>query len=145
MGAKTRLTLIKQVDNRVDAAIALPTNPDIVTGEVLDIGVPVGVIEPSLGMCVRKSGRTTCLTVGEVDTLDLTVRVSYDYNTALFIDQIGIQPVKPDKFSEGGDSGSAILNEENRLVALLFAGDETGYTIANNFGDVMELLEVEPL
>jgi hypothetical protein len=142
-GAKTRLVTVKEVYNTVDCAIASPVSPDVVSDEIIDIGVPEGTTVPSIGLKVRKSGRTSCLTHGEIDTVDLTVRVMYDYKTALFKDQIGIQPVEG-KFSAGGDSGSAILAEdEPKIVGLLFAGDESGYTIANQIQNVMAELNVE--
>jgi len=143
-GAKTRLILTKEAYNEVDAAVARPAELEWVKDEIIDIGTPEGVVEPQLGMKVQKSGRTTCHTTGEIDTVELTVRVQYGYNNALFIDQIGIQPDEG-KFSDGGDSGSAILDMDGRLVGLLFAGDQTGYTIANQISKVMEALEVDVL
>jgi hypothetical protein len=141
-GAKTRLVTVKEVYNTVDCAVASPVSPDVVSDEIIDIGVPQGVVTPQVGLKVRKSGRTTCLTHGEIDTVDLTVRVMYDYKTALFKDQIGIQPIEG-KFSAGGDSGSAIIAEdEPKIVGLLFAGDESGYTIANQIQNVMDELNV---
>jgi hypothetical protein len=143
LGAKTRLVTVKEVYNTVDCAIASPVSPDVVSDEVIDIGVPQDVTVPTVGLRVKKSGRTTCLTHGEIDTVDLTVRVMYDYKTALFKDQIGIQPTEG-KFSSGGDSGSAIVAEdEPKIVGLLFAGDESGYTIANKIQNVMDELNVE--
>jgi hypothetical protein len=47
---------------------------------------------------------------------------------ATFDDQIEIEGDGPDAFCAGGDSGSLILDEDNRAVALLFAGTETGGT-----------------
>jgi len=141
-GAKTRLVTVKEVYNTVDCAIASPISPNVVSDDVIDIGVPQGVVMPQVGLKVKKSGRTTCLTHGEIDTVDLTVRVMYDYKTALFRDQIGIQPSQG-LFSSGGDSGSAIVTEdEAKLVGLLFAGSNTGYTIANKIQNVMEELNV---
>jgi len=140
--AKTRLVPVKEVYNTVDCAVASPVSPSVVSDEILDIGVPSGVASPEIGLKVRKSGRTTCLTHGVIDTVNLTVRVSYEYKTALFRDQIGIQPSQG-LFSSGGDSGSAIVTEDGaKLVGLLFAGSNTGYTIANKIQNVMEELNV---
>ena len=141
-GARTRLVLTKEVYNEVDAAIASPLDPSLVEEEIIDVGAPKGLADAVLGMRVQKSGRTTCKTVGIVDTVDLTVRVSYDYNTAVFVDQIGIQP-EGGKFSDGGDSGSAILDMDANLIGLLFAGDDSGYTIANKIGKVFDALGVK--
>jgi hypothetical protein len=136
------LVTVKEVYNTVDCAIASPVSPDAVSDEIIDVGVPGGIADPQIGLKVKKSGRTTCLTHGEIDTVDLTVRVMYDYKTALFKDQIGIQPTEG-KFSDGGDSGSAIVAEdEPKIVGLLFAGDPSGYTICNRIQNVMDELNV---
>lgn len=141
-GAKTRLTMINTTTNLVDAAIAAPISPEMVSAEIIDIGTPVGITDPTLGMSVMKSGRTTCLTHGKVDTVDLTIKVSYGTGkTALFVNQIGIQPDEG-KFSAGGDSGSAILDTKKQLVGLLYAGDDSGYTIANRISDVFDALTI---
>jgi hypothetical protein len=141
-GAETRLVAVKEAYNTVDCAVASPVSPDVVSDEIIDVGVPEGVVTPQVGLKVRKSGRTTCLTHGEIDTVDLTVRVSYDSKTALFRDQMGIQPAEG-KFSDGGDSGSAIVAEdEPKIVGLLFAGDSSGYTIANRIENVLAELNV---
>jgi len=43
--------------------------------------------------------------------------------------------------SAGGDSGSLVLDEENRAVGLLFAGSEK-YTIINQINHVLDQLGV---
>ena len=63
--------------NYADAAIARPISPDVVSSEVLDIGVPTGVTTVALGMRVVKSGRTTGKTSGEVVQVGATLWISY--------------------------------------------------------------------
>lgn len=43
--------------------------------------------------------------------------------------------------SQGGDSGSAVLDENNRLVGLLFAGSDNS-TIINRIEHVFSALDV---
>jgi S1-C subfamily serine protease len=91
-------------------------------------------------MKVKKSGRTTGLTHGIIEQVDVTVRVNFGAGkTALFRDQL-----LAGAMSQGGDSGSAVLNEKNELVGLLFAGS-SNTTIFNRIQNVMELLDVEIL
>ena len=125
------------MENYVDAAIAKPLDESNVLGEILEIGVPVGLEIGSLGMKIQKSGRTTGLTKGEITQIDVMVNVQYgEGKTALFVNQL-----MAGAMSSGGDSGSAVLDMDKNLVGLLFAGSEET-TIINNMHHVLELLEV---
>ena len=141
-GSKTRLKAarnagIQASDNLVDAAIALPLNPDDVKNEILNIGTISGQAEGTMGMEIQKSGRTTGHTKGTIEQIDVTVQVSYGANkTAVFVDQL-----MAGAMSEGGDSGSAVLDMDNKLVGLLFAGSTTS-TIINRIQNVFNLLQV---
>ncbi len=124
-------------DNLVDAAIAKPLRDDDISEDILEIGNINGIVEGELGMPVKKSGRTTGLTSGEITQVDVTVTVSYgDNKTALFTDQL-----MAGAMSQGGDSGSAVLTVDNKLTGLLFAGSETT-TIINRIGNVFTALNV---
>jgi hypothetical protein len=90
-----------------------------------------------VGLAVKKQGRTTGLTTGEVSGINATVTVSYgSVGTARFVNQIVITP---GTFSAGGDSGSLIVtaDENKNPVGLLFAGSDT-HTIANPIGLVLD-------
>ena len=138
-GSGVQLQAIEQqpAENLVDAAIARPLNPDDVKDEILNIGVPQGVVEAELGMAIRKSGRTTGFTTGEIQQVDVTVNVQYGQGRiATFTDQL-----MAGAMSQGGDSGSAVLDEHNNLVGLLFAGSDTS-TILNRIQNVFSELGV---
>ncbi len=139
IGSRHRLSAFQESPgtNLVDAALALPTSPDVVDKEILKIGVPRGVHEATLGTAVQKSGRTTGHTTGRITQIDVTVQVAYGTRTATFTDQ-----VMAGAMSAGGDSGSAVLDEEGYVVGLLFAGSETT-TIINPIQAVMDALGVE--
>ena len=79
------------------------------------------------GETVFKVGRTTGPTKGRVTAFALdNVVVDYDAGNLRFDDQIEIEGAAGRPFSDGGDSGSLIVNGDMRAVALLFAGSESG-------------------
>lgn len=142
LGSKTRLQSRKlsetqAEDNLVDCAIAKPLEKDFVKNEILNIGKIAGIAEGALGMSVKKSGRTTGLTTGTITQIDVTVSVSYGSNkTATFVDQL-----MAGNMSAGGDSGSAVLDTDNNIVGLLFAGSSSS-TIFNRIQNVFSALNV---
>ena len=87
----------------------------------------VGDVFVDGGARVAKLGRTTGLTRGRVTAFEIdNVNVNFDLGTLRFDNQIEIEGDGTDPFSGGGDSGSLILGEELRAVALLFAGSDQG-------------------
>lgn len=138
-GSRHRLQAVKKTPgvNRVDAALARPLSPDLVTSEILDIGRPSGVGEAVLGTAVQKTGRTSGYTRGTITQIDTTVRIDYDGPSALFSGQLVANPM-----SQRGDSGSAVLDMDGRVVGLLFAGSDAA-TIVNPIQVVLSALNVE--
>lgn len=110
---------VAPAENQVDAAIARPLSAGLVERQILEIGLPQGAHEATLGTRVQKSGRTTGHTWGTIRQIDVTVGVDYYGRMATFTDQ-----VMAGAMSGGGDSGSAVLNEEGYVVGLLFAGSD---------------------
>ncbi|MCA9743030.1 hypothetical protein KC734_15935 [candidate division KSB1 bacterium] len=140
VGSKTQLQPVKKAqagENLVDAAIAEPLNPDDVKNEIMNIGQISGSAEATLGMPLKKMGRTTGLTTGSVLQIDVTSQVSYGGSkVGVFVDQI-----MAGGMSAGGDSGSAVLNDDNEIVGLLFAGS-TNTTIINRIQNVFTALQI---
>ena len=124
-------------NNRVDCALARPLSPDLVTPEILQIGKPTGVGTASLGTAVQKFGRTTSYTHGNIIQVDVTATVDYGGPTAVFQGQL-----MSGAMSQGGDSGSAVLDDQKRVVGLLYAGSDTT-TLMNPIQDVLTALNVE--
>ena len=91
---------------------------------------------------VYKVGRTTGATEGDVVGIAGTGRLTYPTGKAFFAGQLLIEgtPDNGGLFSDRGDSGSAILNDQHELVGLLFAGSER-QTLANPIADVMRELQ----
>ncbi|GAO31168.1 hypothetical protein [Geofilum rubicundum] len=139
MGSQTRLKAyrIQKRDNKTDCAIAKPISPEDIAMEILQIGTIAAIKEAELEMKIKKSGRTTGLTTGTIEQTDVTVSVSYGYNkTAVFTDQL-----LAGAMSQGGDSGSAVLDLQNNLVGLLYAGSETS-TLINRIQNVFDELKI---
>ncbi len=139
IGSKSRMKSIRTqaAENLVDCAIAEPIDPNDVKNEILNIGNVLGVEEGTLGMAVKKSGRTTGFTTGTIQQIDVTSQVSYGSNkVATFVDQL-----MAGAMSQGGDSGSAVLDDNNKIVGLLFAGSSNS-TIINRIQNVFQLLNV---
>ena len=138
-GSNSRLqaVTVQAAQNLVDAAIARILKPEDVNSDILGIGPISGTAEGKLGMAVRKSGRTTGLTTGEIQQIDVTVNVSYGGGrVAQFRDQLIAGAM-----SQGGDSGSAVLDNDRKIVGLLFAGSDQA-TIINRIQNVFSLLGV---
>lgn len=122
-------------NNKIDAAIA-GIKPGIAYECYTQCGYTPGStpVAASMGMGVKKCGRTTMLTTGTVTGLNVTVLVSYGGGKrARFTGQLQFSDI-----SDPGDSGSLIVNDDvtNDPVALLFAGSATT-TIGNPIGEVL--------
>ncbi len=142
-GSSTRLRpyrIQQQPENKVDCAIAKVLNVNDVINEISGYGKISGVQSGELEMAVKKSGRTTALTSGIIQQIDVTAQVSYGANKiAVFTDQL-----LAGAMSQGGDSGSAVLSDNNKIVGLLFAGSTTT-TIINRIENVFSALGVSLL
>ena len=103
-----------------------------------------GWTEVSKGDIVRKSGRTTGVTSGEVIHTSVSVLVWYGDQLAYFVDQIVVTQENW-SFAKPGDSGSAV-DKDGKFVGLVFAGSET-YAIINKAKHIIDGLDIamEPL
>jgi hypothetical protein len=128
--------------NRVDAAIAAATTANLSRSTPSDgYGTPSATIaSATLNQVVQKYGRTTGLTTGTVVGLNGIFDVYYASGAARFVGQITIK--SRGQFSRPGDSGALIVDADRRPIGLLFAGTNSGYTFANQIGDVLKALQV---
>ena len=130
--------------NIVDAALAMPldqndVSPYILINDFDDLIQVRGVRSVTSKIPVKKYSRTTDTDRGTVIDWDFTVAVDYeDGRTHNFTDQILIQIE-----TEGGDSGSILLDEDNYAVGLVFAGgtDSSGqwFGVANKIRTVLAM------
>jgi hypothetical protein len=87
---------------------------------------PKGVGQANVHDAVSKVGRTTGATRGTVTSISTIVGpVEYDRKPAWFRNSIEIEGISGTQFSDHGDSGSAIVNANGEVVALLYAGNGT--------------------
>ena len=144
---------LKRRHNLLDCALAevdttrQPIDPSAIKG----LGKLAGVSSTPVdeGTWVAKLGRTTGLTRGRVTAFELDdLVVAYDTGNLSFDQVIEIEGSGAQPFSDGGDSGSLIVNSDREAVALLFAGTDSGgsngagLTYANPIGDVLAALSV---
>ncbi|MBC8223321.1 hypothetical protein H8E65_01940 [Candidatus Bathyarchaeota archaeon] len=145
---------------RVDCAVSSLTGREHLCS-IVDIGAVMypGTASASEDQAVRKRGRTTGLTHGTVDTVDLTVSLNYGDNIGVrtLTNQIGIDvdTSQSAQFGLGGDSGSVVVDDDRKVVGLYFAGNmeetdaegnitvpEGTYGVANPIQDVLDALDV---
>lgn len=123
--------------NFVDAALALLDDQDPALFEAARLRELIGGKDRQIkglgpvfideGVTVYKIGRTTGPTRGRVTAFDLdNVVVNYGIGNLRFDGQIEIEGSGTTTFSDGGDSGSLIVNSKMQAVALLFAGSDSG-------------------
>ncbi|MDB4952169.1 MAG: hypothetical protein JWM27_4818 [Gemmatimonadetes bacterium] len=129
--------LKRKAANLVDAALArmpahLPFDPTLLKGIVSGANrVLTGVrtMDLDISETVFKIGRTTGPTRGRVVAIEVDgVVATYGIGNLRFDGQVEIEGVGDRPFSDGGDSGSLIVDEEMRAMGLLFAGSDTGGT-----------------
>lgn len=133
-----KLVKFYNTPNIIDAALARPDDPGLIEDDILEIGRIDGVKTVGMEDKVQKSGRSSGLSSGEVTALGVTLQVQLnDSEYGLFSDQVVC-----DMKSQGGDSGSLVLDKSRRAVGLLFAGSDS-FTVFNNINNVLSALEVK--
>lgn len=132
-------------DNDIDAAIAKigDSSQTLAEPEIIDIGLPKTQTKlPVKFLSVRKHGRTTGHTIGVIEDISLDIDIRYGSKIASFVDQIAIRGVGSAPFSQGGDSGSLIVDAVTlNPVGLLFAGGNN-MTFANPIDPVLDYFGV---
>jgi hypothetical protein len=123
--------------NQVDCAVAEPLSPELITPYILDVGLVSGVTAPALQQQLKKSGRTTGLTSGLVQAVNVTANINYGRGRLLRFEN----QILTTRMSAPGDSGSLVLDLSNKAVGLLFAGSDT-VTLLNPIQLVLDKLEV---
>jgi hypothetical protein len=137
MGCLTKWIPLKIASvNQTDVALAavdtsVKFDARSLRGLVAGSGTLTGMAAPDAveEMRVHKMGRTTGATHGRVTAFELdNVIVTYGIGNCRFDGQIEIEGEGGRAFSDGGDSGSLIVDDGAAGVALLFAGSEVGGT-----------------
>jgi len=137
-----------EAENYADAAIgSIDGDVEVSYGEQFGEGGNYwieGWTEVSLADTVRKSGRTTGVTTGQVINTNVSVFVEYGGHETRFVDQIAVAQDNW-SFAGPGDSGSAV-DKDGEFVGLVFAGSEN-YVYINKAEHIIDGLgiAVEPL
>ena len=121
-------------NNTYDAAIARPDPGRTYTSvEVSGYDPSSTVVSPSVGLAVKKTGRTSGLTHDTIQAINVTITVGYTSGTATFTNQIQTGG----SFIRAGDSGSLMVTETGaNPVGLCFAGSSQA-SFANPIGPVL--------
>ena len=143
-GTLTRSSLSENVDG---AVITLDEGVDREC-RIEEIGDVQGTVAAQVGTAVRKRGRTTRLTFGQVASTDATVTVNFGdgIGTRTLKNQIRVTPdtAQNARFSDRGDSGSVVVDANNRVLGLLWAGATNGSaTFLNPINHVLNELDIE--
>lgn len=141
IGELVRFVELTSSGNEVDCAVCSVAVDDYADLEVLEIAYPPRNTRAlALGDTLRKSGRTTSITEGEVTCVDLDVYVDYPtLGTIAFIEQIEMSGIA---IVAGGDSGSLVWSGEHP-VGLLFAGTgDQKRALLNPIDKVLDMLEI---
>ena len=109
--------------NTVDVALATPIDLSQVYTSIMELGGITGKADPVQGGKAKKVGRSTGYTEGIITDVSATLNVEYDSGTALFQD---VFIVEGENIVQAGDSGSPVLDENNKFLGLLFAGNDEG-------------------
>jgi hypothetical protein len=129
--------------NLVDAAIAKVKSAESITSAIRLIGVPKGISSTvRRGMRVQKTGRTTDYTQGIIKDINFRPQIRYKKpgggkGRVGFRDQVLCT-----RYTDGGDSGSAVLNMQGKIVGLHFAGSSSS-SVFNRITNVLTALDIQ--
>jgi hypothetical protein len=138
--------------NAVDVGVAQVTTGMVdLTGAILNVGtISATTLNGSVGLAVKKMGRTTGLTRSTISAINGAFSITYENEcaggtsfTQSYQNQIVIANARC-AFQDGGDSGSLLLEDATtnpRAVGLCFAGSSicsgSSIAIANPIGAVL--------
>jgi hypothetical protein len=128
--------------NTVDCAIAAVTNAGTTTSTFLPKVGRLASAEPidaAEGMRVAKTGRATGYTTGTVFDVSATISIQFDLGMLKFTDQVLVRS-DAGAFSDGGDSGSLVVDRATGRATGLLIGGVPQYAIANHLSDVLRAL-----
>ena len=129
-GATVRAVLSENVDG---AVVSIDAGRSTACS-VVEIGDIEGTNTATVGMAVRKRGRTSGLTYGSITSIDQTVSIDYGdglgMRTLRHQLRIEVDATQSSIMSDHGDSGSVVVDGNGNVVGLLFAGIDPSHTVA---------------
>lgn len=106
----------KDRDNYLDASI-IKVDDEIVSEQIPGWEINGFRYDVRGGEELKKYGRTTRETTGKLMSKNVTIRINHRGDIVLFRDVW-----RTTRMSAGGDSGSMVLDKDNNVVGLIFAG-----------------------
>ena len=125
----------KAKDDFLDAAIAIVNK-----NTQIDIGKYTvnnklqfdSLAYPKIGQNVKKIGKTSGVTFGEIKSINCTVNVTENIRKP----KMYRQQILTTCLSKPGDSGSIFINSNNEVVGLLFGGNRLTASFSNNIMNI---------
>lgn len=133
--------------NEIDAALAKPDSNSQVEPGIRGLGPVQGSLaSPPLRAGVRKVGWQTGYTVGTLYYREMSFLMLFaGHGDALFVGQYGVEADDGGDFAKPGDSGSVLIDGQNRAVGLVFGTSRVGkIAFANPIDPVLTYFGVEP-
>jgi hypothetical protein len=130
----------------VDCAVAHLHTQRQYESSIMDIGAINGAASATVGVQVRKRGRTTHLSYGTIEQVGLSVKAQFMGKTLTFNNQllVRVNPLKSSLFAAHGDSGAVVVDNQNNIVGLLSLIGKDGQTaIINPISAVMSALDID--
>ncbi len=133
--------------HNIDASLATIPTRNATSKTIQGIGNTRGHDVTFPGDDVAKYGRTTQFTSGKVVSDTFTCVINYpNFGAMTYYNQLRIQSNNPyNAFSQPGDSGSMIVNEDREVVGMLMGGGQANggqyHTIANPIDDIIRTFE----
>ncbi|MPQ42914.1 hypothetical protein [Clostridium tarantellae] len=116
----------KNPQNVVDAAIAkFDSKKLLYSTDIYKIGKLTDISQGNLGNKVQKVGRTTGYTTAVVISTNVSTNFQMEYGICSFKELI-----RTNHLGDGGDSGSLVVNFENKVIGLLIGGSNRSDYIA---------------
>jgi hypothetical protein len=146
-----RIGLVVAVSMDMDAALIQLDGEQKYIAKVEGIpengGAVHGTATANIGDHVQKRGRSSDLTKGTVSSVSFdaviglksTSRGNPSFFHRYYMNSIRIDSEDSSDFSQGGDSGSAVMDHNNNIVGLLFGGGEgTTHGVASPIAGVLD-------
>lgn len=130
-------------DNHIDAALGIPVDPELFSSAIFDIGKPKGTRNVERGVMVQKSGSATGHTWGRVEDVDFHTSLSYPRTDGKRLGNVNFSNlVLCSRYTDSGDSGSLVLDNDGYAVGLHFCGSRTA-SIFSPIQYVMDELQLD--
>jgi hypothetical protein len=132
--------------NNIGDAAFVASDTSLVSNNILDIGVPTGARNPILAEFVKKSGRSSGLTTGQVRYVNVTARINYAPGcSARYVGSALVLGVTSD-FAVPGDSGSVVIANGDGAGVGIVVGKTNAlsiYIVINPLPPILSALGVE--